>query len=70
MESRDLLVSKDNKKFALKVKNNPLFNKIKITGIVITNLKYLKLIRNQMQERAKTKITKYLIKSNMEFEEV
>ena len=68
MENRDLLVSKDNKKFALKVKNNPLFNKIKITGIVITNLKYLKLIRNQKQKRAKTKITKYL--GNMEFEEV
>jgi len=58
MESRDLLVSKDNKKFALKVKDNPLFNKIKIKGIVITNLNYLKLIRNQMQKRAKTKITK------------
>lgn len=72
MESIDLLVSKNNKKFALKVKNNPLFKKIKITGIVIKNRKYLKLIRNQkqMQERAKTKITKYLIKGNTEFEEV
>ena len=68
MESRDLLVSKDNKKFALKVKNNHLFNKIKITGRVITNLKYLNLIRNQKQKSAKTKITKYL--GNMEFEEV
>ena len=67
MESRDLLVSKNNKKFALKVINKTLFNKIKIMVIVIKNLKYFKLIRNQKQKRAKTKITKYL--SNMEFKE-